>query len=151
MTDTRSPEQRRKIMKAVRTKHTGPELAVRKVLTRLGYRYRLHVKSLSGKPDIVFAGRRKAIFVNGCFWHAHGCEKGRAPKSRLDYWQPKLVANQERDRRNESQLRASGWDVLTLWACEIEDRETLAVTLTRFLGMPPRPRATGSPQCAIEA
>lgn len=86
--DTRTPEQRRRIMQSVGTKNTAPELIVRRLLYGMGYRYRLHRKDLPGRPDIAFIGRKKAIFVHGCFWHAHDCPKGRAPKSRLDYWQP---------------------------------------------------------------
>ena len=83
--DTRTPEQRRRIMQSVKTENTGPELVVRRLLHGMGYRYRLHRRDLAGKPDIVFVSRRKAIFVHGCFWHGHSCPKGRLPKSRLDY------------------------------------------------------------------
>ncbi len=86
--DTRTSEQRRRIMQAVKSRDTGPEMIVRRLLHRMGYRYRLHRKDLPGKPDVALVSRRKAIFVHGCFWHGHGCPKGRLPKSRLDYWQP---------------------------------------------------------------
>ena len=92
--DTRTPEQRRRIMQAVGSKHTGPELVVRRLLHRMGYRYRLHRRDLPGRPDIAFISRRKAIFVHGCFWHGHDCPKGRLPKSRLvpaDRLDPKAV------------------------------------------------------------
>lgn len=134
MVDTRTPQQRRRIMQSVKGKDTGPEMVVRRWLFSRGYRYRLHPKTLPGKPDIVMPGRRLAIFVHGCFWHGHDCIKGRAPKSRLDYWQPKLDNNRERDARKASELRALGWEVLTLWQCDIGDDARLARILERTLG-----------------
>lgn len=134
MADTRTPEQRRRIMQAVKTRDTGPELAVRRILFRLGYRYRLSAKELPGRPDIVFPGRKRAIFVHGCFWHGHGCAKGHAPKSRLDYWAPKLQANRARDAAQLHELEKLGWSVLTIWQCETRDQEALAANLKRFLG-----------------
>lgn len=134
--DTRSPEQRRRIMQSVGTANTGPEWVVRRLLHASGYRYRLHSKALPGKPDIVFGTRRKAIFVHGCFWHGHGCAKGRAPKSRLDYWGPKLEANKARDSRNEADLRGLGWEILTIWQCETKDEQTLLQRLRNFLANP---------------
>lgn len=131
--DTRTPEQRRRIMQAVKDKDTKPELVVRRLLHALGYRYRLHRKDLPGKPDIAFIGRRKAIFVHGCFWHWHGCPKGQLPKSRLDYWQPKLQENVNRDRTKIEQLEARGWRVLVVWQCELGDRERLATRLQDFV------------------
>lgn len=121
-------------MQSVKGKDTGPEMVVRRWLFSRGYRYRLHPKTLPGKPDIVMPGRRLAIFVHGCFWHGHDCIKGRAPKSRLDYWQPKLDNNRERDARKASELRALGWEVLTLWQCDIGDDARLARILERTLG-----------------
>ena len=134
MADTRTPEQRRRIMQAVKTRDTGPELTVRRVLFRLGYRYRLNAKKLPGHPDIVFPGRMRAIFVHGCFWHGHGCAKGLAPKSRLDYWEPKLRANRRRDAAQLLALQNLGWSVLTIWQCETHDEERLASNLKCFLG-----------------
>lgn len=133
MADTRTPEQRSRIMKAVGTKNTGPEWVVRRLLFSLGYRYRLHRRDLPGSPDIVFPSRKKAIFVHGCFWHAHGCKKGRAPKSRTEYWGAKLKANRDRDRRNQKALHKMGWDTLIVWQCEIPDEETLKAKLLAFL------------------
>jgi DNA mismatch endonuclease (patch repair protein) len=133
MADTRTPEQRRRIMQSVRTRDTGPELTVRRILCALGYRYRLNAKNLPGRPDIVLRGRMKAIFVHGCFWHAHGCKKGRAPKSRLNYWKPKLMANRNRDARQRRALKALGWSVLTVWQCETSDSEALRSRLSAFL------------------
>ena len=134
MADTRTPEQRRRIMQSVRTQDTGPELTVRRILFRLGYRYRLNAKQLPGRPDIVFPGRKLAIFVHGCFWHGHGCAKGQAPKSRLEYWGPKLRTNRERDAEQLLALENMGWSVLTIWQCEIYDEMALEVNLKHFLG-----------------
>ena len=134
MADTRTPEQRRRIMQAVKTRDTGPELTVRRMVYRLGYRYRLNAKKLPGRPDIVLPGRRQAIFVHGCFWHGHGCSKGQAPKSRLEYWEPKLTANRERDAAQVLALETLGWSVLIVWQCETGDPETLTAKLVRFLG-----------------
>ncbi len=131
--DTRTPEQRRRIMQAVKTKDTGPEMIVRRMLHSHGYRYRLHRKDLPGRPDIVFKGRRKAIFVHGCFWHGHGCSKGKLPKSKLSYWQPKIEQNMARDARNISELEADGWQVLVVWQCEIADRQALWLRLQEFV------------------
>lgn len=133
MADTRSPEQRKRIMQAVGSKDTKPEIAVRSLLHRLGYRYRLHRKELPGSPDIVFKKRMKVIFVHGCFWHSHGCQKGQAPKSRMEYWGPKLAENRQRDARNVSKLCADGWQVLTVWQCETKDLDNLEVRLRAFL------------------
>ncbi|WDR36191.1 very short patch repair endonuclease [Pseudomonas serboccidentalis] len=137
--DPRSVEQRRKIMQSVGTVHTRPEMVVRQNLYALGYRYRLHRKDLPGKPDIVFVTKRKVIFVNGCFWHGHGCPKGRLPKSRLDYWGPKIERNRQRDREIESALRLRGWDVLTVWQCELKDLHHLRCHLSAFLGPGKKP------------
>lgn len=134
MADTRTPEQRRRIMQAVKTKDTGPEWIVRRWLHSRGYRYRLHPKDLPGRPDIVLPGRRLAIFVHGCFWHSHDCDKGRAPKSKLDYWGPKLDANRERDARKANELEAQGWRVLTVWQCETKEEALLAAKLLPELG-----------------
>lgn len=120
-------------MRSVKTKDTGPELIVRRLLHAAGLRYRLHAKDLPGKPDIVFRRKKKAIFVHGCFWHGHGCDKGRAPKSKQDYWLPKLEANEGRDRRNVAALEAAGWTVLTVWQCDLKDIEALRKTLSDFV------------------
>tara|TARA_R110002072_G_scaffold302300_2_gene484640 strand:+ start:104 stop:508 length:405 start_codon:yes stop_codon:yes gene_type:complete len=131
--DTRTPEQRRRIMQSVKTQDTGPEMIVRRMLHSHGYRYRLHRKDLPGRPDIVFKGRRKAIFVNGCFWHGHGCSKGKLPKSKLNYWQPKIEQNMARDARKISELEANGWQVLVVWQCEIADSQALWRQLQEFV------------------
>lgn len=121
-------------MQAVKGKDTKPEWVVRRLLHRMGYRYRLHAHNLPGKPDIVFPARRKVIFVHGCFWHAHGCKIGRPPKSRSDYWLPKLEANSARDAAKQSQLEALGWSVLVVWQCETKDLPGLETKLHTFLG-----------------
>ena len=131
--DTRNPEQRRRIMQAVNTKNTGPELAVRRLLHGLGYRFRLHRKDLPGKPDIVLPRYRTAIFVHGCFWHAHGCSKGLPPRSNLHYWLPKLDQNVDRDKRKIEQLRSLGWRVEVIWQCELMEIGALATRLDTLL------------------
>jgi DNA mismatch endonuclease (patch repair protein) len=131
--DTRSPEQRRRIMQAVGSKNTKPEMTVRRLLHAMGYRFRLHRKDLPGRPDIVLPNYRKAIFVHGCFWHAYGCAKGQPPKSRHEYWLPKLEQNVERDRTKEEQLSALGWDVYVVWQCEMKDLDALAERLRAFV------------------
>lgn len=136
MADNRSQESRSALMARIGSKHTAPELTVRRLLHGLGYRFRLHRRDLPGKPDIVLPGRRKAIFVHGCFWHAHGCKIGQRPKSRPDFWLPKLARNQARDLANVENLRAAGWEVDVVWQCEIKDLEVLKQRLHSFLGPP---------------
>ena len=131
--DTRTPEKRSEIMSAVRTKDTGPEFIVRKLLSAQGYRYRLHRKDLPGCPDIVFPSRRKAMFIHGCFWHGHRCAKGRLPKSRLRYWKPKIIGNKKRDVRNLSKLRRLGWSVLTVWQCQLKKIKVTELKIRHFL------------------
>lgn len=120
-------------MQSVKTKDTGPEQLVRKALFAAGYRYRLHRKDLPGKPDIVFPSCKKAIFVHGCFWHGHGCSKGKLPKSRTEYWGPKIEANRQRDERNVETLQCAGWDVLVVWQCELSDRASAFERIARFV------------------
>lgn len=136
MIDRLDTARRSRLMQKVGTKDTGPEMAVRSILHRMGYRFRLHRKDLPGTPDIVLPRRRVALFVHGCFWHMHGCQKGRLPKSRLDYWEPKLLANRQRDERNVADLRAAGWSVAVVWQCELGDRESLEARLRTLLGEP---------------
>lgn len=139
--DTRTPEQRRRIMQSVRQKDTGPELAVRQALHALGYRFRLHPKTLPGRPDLVFPSRKKAILVHGCFWHGHGCSKGRLPVSRLDYWGPKIAGNKERDERTANELERFGWQCFVVWQCETKDMRGTVNNIVDFLG-PARGRKT---------
>lgn len=138
MTDTRTPAQRRRIMQSVKQKDTGPEIAVRRKLHALGYRFRLHARSLPGRPDLVFPSRKKVIFVNGCFWHGHDCGKGHLPKSRLDYWKPKIEANKARDERNINELKNADWESLVLWQCEVTRIDEAVDRVVRFLGPPTR-------------
>ena len=137
MADTLTPEERSALMARIRGVDTKPELTVRRALHAKGYRYRVHVRELPGRPDLVFAKRRTAVFVHGCFWHRHGCSRTSTPKSREEYWQSKFDANVERDRRNEALLLHGGWRVFVAWECEIERDETLIPRLVQFLG-PPR-------------
>lgn len=121
-------------MARIRSINTIPELRVRRVLHALGYRYRLHVRDLPGKPDIVFRRQRKVIFVHGCFWHQHsGCADGRLPRSRNDYWIPKLEKTIARDKMHIAQLRELGWGVLIIWECEMADEKELRARLVSFL------------------
>lgn len=139
MVDTRTPEQRRRIMQSVGTRNTLPELVVRRAVHSLGFRFRLHRKDLPGTPDLVLPRLRKVIFVNGCFWHGHeGCKKGALPKSRAEYWEPKISRNIERDRQVRTLLRDSGWDVLTVWQCQTKDTQALGRLLNDFLWSTPK-------------
>lgn len=132
--DSLSPRERSDIMARVRSKNSRPELAVRKLVFGLGYRYRLHARELPGCPDLVFRPRRKVIFVHGCFWHRHpNCALARMPKSRLDFWEPKLQGNRERDDRNKKALGGEGWKVLTIWECQLDNVERLKKVIRRFL------------------
>ena len=132
--DRLTPEQRSAHMRAVRQKNTRPEMAVRRMLHKLNYRYRLHRRDLPGTPDIVFKSRRKVVFVHGCFWHGHNCKVGGPAKSRTEYWGPKIARNRQRDEAAISQLREQGWVSLVVWECETKNREQLSRTLINFLG-----------------
>ena len=134
---TGNPEARSKNMRAIRSRNTMPELIVRRLTHRMGYRYRLHSKNLPRSPDLAFPGRTKAIFVHGCFWHRHDCVRGNlTPKTNQAYWLPKLRKNEERDARNLRELRACGWSVLVIWECEISDGDALAERIRNFLDSP---------------
>lgn len=141
MTPTEPPSpERSAVMRAVKGRDTGPERRLRSLLHAMGYRFRLHAADLPGKPDIVFRGRARAIFVHGCFWHGHDCRRGaRAPKTNAEYWREKIARNVARDARNEAALRGAEWGVETVWECELRDAESLRARLAAFLG---RPRAT---------
>ncbi len=122
MSDVFSPEKRSAVMRRVRSRDTGPERTVRKILTGLGLRYRLQRADLPGKPDIVMAGRRLAILVHGCFWHGHDCARGaRVPKQNQDYWLAKVGRNRARDSACSKALEAAGWRVSVVWECELRD------------------------------
>jgi DNA mismatch endonuclease (patch repair protein) len=136
MADTRTKEQRSRIMRSVGDRDTGPELTVRSLLHRLGYRYRLHRRDLPGRPDIVFPGKMKAIFIHGCFWHGHDCRKGKLPKSRGEYWIAKIKANQDRDARVVASLQDASWQALSVWQCELKNLDAINRVLREFLGPP---------------
>ncbi len=122
------------IMRAVKSTNTKPELAVRRLVHALGYRFRLHRKELPGKPDLVFVSRCKAIFVHGCFWHGHSCKRGaRVPRANRAYWIAKVSGNRERDLRHEKALRERGWSFLVVWECETSDSKRLSKKIVRFL------------------
>lgn len=141
--DTLTPAQRSERMSRVRGRDTLPEMIVRRMLHRLGYRFRLHRKDLPGKPDLVFASRRKVVFVHGCYWHGHGCRIGKPAKSNVEFWTAKIEANRARDARNEAALRAMGWDVLVVWQCELRDLQATEALLVSFLGSTSNPDRQG--------
>lgn len=129
------PEIVRRRMARIRKTDTEPELMVRRLARRLGFGYRLHRRDLPGTPDLTFVGRRKVILVHGCFWHHHDCPLGnKRPRSRLEYWTPKLARNVARDAVTQDALKALGWDVLIVWECETRDEQLLTRRLKTFLG-----------------
>lgn len=134
--DRISNEARSANMREIRSKGMKPELAVRRLVHKLGYRFRLHRSDLPGNPDLVFPSRRKVIFVHGCFWHQHddpGCRTSHTPRSNTDYWGPKLKRNVERDISARKALLSDRWAVLTLWECELKNQNLLADRLVKFL------------------
>jgi len=118
MSDTISTAERSRVMAAVKSKNTAPEMVVRRLVHAMGYRYRLHAKNLPGTPDLVFPSRRKIVNVNGCFWHMHSCGRCRIPSSRRAYWIAKMQRNAARDKRTKQALRKAGWRVLVIWECQ---------------------------------
>lgn len=140
--DTLTPKERSARMALVRGRDTKPEKLVRSLLHEMGYRFRLRTPRLPGKPDIIFRSRNKVLFVHGCFWHRHDdpeCKLARFPKSRLEFWQPKLEQNRERDERTRNELRRMGWSVEIVWECQLANQQSVRKELSRFLG-PPRIR-----------
>lgn len=132
--DPLTPNERSERMRLIRAKNTKPELIVRRLAWALGYRYRLHLKSLPGSPDLAFVGIRKAIFVHGCFWHQHKrCHHYVMPKSRLSFWLPKLESNVARDAKHLRTLRSSGWEVLVLWECQLNNTLAVSKRIRKFL------------------
>lgn len=134
--DKISPELRSENMRRIRSKDTKPEIRVRKLIFEMGYRYRLHWKKLPCKPDIIFPGRKKVIFVHGCFWHQHNdrnCNYVHKPKSRLNYWIPKLEKNKQRDIKNQKDIEDIGWKYLVIWECQIYNTEKLKEIIKKFL------------------
>lgn len=137
MVDHVTPEVRSRIMASVRSKGTGPEMAIRQSLHRRGYRYRLHRKDLPGRPDLTFVAKRKVLFINGCFWHLHpGCPRAKLPKSNRDFWVSKLERNRRRDADSIESLRKLGWDTMTVWQCELLDMDSALYRIVTFLGPP---------------
>jgi DNA mismatch endonuclease (patch repair protein) len=132
--DRLTKERRSWLMSRVRSKDTTTEIAVRRLVFGMGYRFRLHYKHLAGRPDLVFPSRRKVIFVNGCFWHGHEkCRYGRLPKTRVEFWKTKIENNRKRDRNSLINLASSGWSALTVWQCELKDPDALTDKLYEFL------------------
>jgi len=122
------------IMRSVRSTNTKPELIVRRLVWSLGFRYRVHRRDIPGTPDLAFIGKRKVLFVHGCFWHGHICPRGtRVPKTNTQYWVNKISGNRDRDRLIREKLRSQGWKVLEIWECEIRDEQSLARKLLAFL------------------
>ena len=132
--DTLSPKERSERMSKIRSKDSTPEMKLRSLVHGMGFRYRLHVKDLPGKPDLVFPARHAIIFMHGCFWHRHGeCKLARMPKSRLDFWQEKLEANRQRDLIHRQQLLELGWNILVVWECQLNDTANVARIIQEFL------------------
>lgn len=135
-----SPAKRSALMGRIRGRNTGPEIAVRRLLHAMGYRFRLHARDLPGRPDIVFRSRRAALFVHGCFWHRHDCDLAYTPKTRREFWQRKFDGNVRRDKRIKSELEAAGWRVIIAWECQLDNSAGLANRLAKCLGPPGRVR-----------
>jgi DNA mismatch endonuclease (patch repair protein) len=132
--DVLTPEQRRLNMSRIRGKDTKPEMIVRRLVHPLGFRYRLHVRTLPGSPDLVFPSKRKVIFVHGCFWHRHRCRYGKpTPSTRAAFWKAKLLRNVERDREARTALKKAGWKALVVWQCQTRNAPLLSSRIVRFL------------------
>ena len=135
MTDNISKERRSANMRAVRSQDTKPEIRVRQIVHRLGYRFRLHRRDLPGKPDLAFPSRKMAIFVHGCFWHQHkGCRRGSMPQTNTEFWRSKLERNVFRDSKQLENLKTNGWRSLVIWECETKDEKRVVARIRRFLG-----------------
>jgi len=133
--DTLTPEERSAHMAKIRSRDTKPEMLVRRLVFKMGYRYRLHRRDLPSKPDLVFPSRGKVIFVHGCFWHGHSCRfGGRIPKSRIEFWTTKITRTRERDEANLLKLAEMGWDALVIWECQLKDVQELERQIETFLG-----------------
>lgn len=134
MPDVLTPKQRKYCMSRIRGTNTRPELLVRRLVHALGYRYRLHVRTLPGCPDLVLPRHKKVIFVHGCFWHRHRCKYGRPqPQTNAAFWERKLLGNVQRDKRNLLALRRAGWRILTIWECQTRNSQQILDRLTKFL------------------
>lgn len=136
------PDQRRKIMAAIRGRDTKPELTVRSLLHVMGYRFKVNERRFGFRPDVLFTARRKVIFIHGCFWHGHDHATHRTPRTRSDFWQAKLAANRARDRRALEAFSAQDWESLVIWECEISNAVHLAGRLKAFLGPVRWPKVT---------
>ena len=133
MTDRLTPARRSWLMGRVRQKNTAPEIIVRSLAHRLGFRFRLHRKDLPGRPDLAFPKLRKVVFVHGCFWHRHDCKKATTPRSNSDYWRNKFAENVERDKKAIAELTSVGWESMIVWECETRDVDKLGASLSAFL------------------
>ena len=137
MTDTLTPMERSRLMAKIKGKNTGPERAVRSLLHRAGYRFRIHVRTLPGTPDIVLPRHRAIVFVHGCFWHRHpNCKTASTPKSHRKFWTDKFARNVANDRKHRRQLRRLGWRVLTVWECQLRHPERVLARIQKFLPAP---------------
>lgn len=135
MTDVVDPATRSRMMSGIRSKNTKPEMLIRKALHAQGFRFRLHVKDLPGKPDLVFPKYKAVVFVHGCFWHGHDCQYFKTPKTRTDFWVAKIEANKNRDQHNIQRLQRAGWRVLVVWECSTKqkDRASLSSGIVEWL------------------
>ncbi|MDO9007466.1 MAG: very short patch repair endonuclease [Thiobacillus sp.] len=134
LTTTKVDPQRARIMRAVKGQNTAPEMLVRRMIFAMGFRYRIHRADLPGKPDIAFIGRKKVIFVNGCFWHGHECSRGaRTPKQNTSYWVQKIARNKFRDQTNQTALISMGWQFMVIWECELKQLESTRERIMEFL------------------
>jgi DNA mismatch endonuclease (patch repair protein) len=133
MADIMTPVQRSERMSRIRSQDTKPEMLVRRFLHGKGLRFRLHARDLPGSPDLVLPKYRAVVFVEGCFWHGHSCQKGRVPGTNPDFWQAKVAANQARDKRNQRALRRDGWQVIRVWECQLSKSKTRDATLARLV------------------
>lgn len=136
MVDRLTTAQRSRLMSRIRSKDTKPEVAVRSMIHRLGFRFRLYRRDLPGTPDIVLPAHKAVVFVNGCFWHGHYCKRGKMPKSRVAYWRVKIAANRKRDERARRRLRRLGWKVVVVWECALRQPAALERRLLRVLRAP---------------
>jgi DNA mismatch endonuclease, patch repair protein len=134
--DRLTPIKRSWLMSRIKGRDTKPELIVRKMISAMGYRYRLYRKDLPGKPDIVFVSKRKVIFIHGCYWHGHNCKKGKLPKSNISFWKDKIETNKVRDKKNIRELKLLGWTVLTIWQCQLKKTLAVCKRIVDFLELP---------------
>ena len=139
MADSMNPETRSRVMSRIRGRDTRPEMYVRHAVWHAGFRYRLHLRSLPGAPDLVLARHYLIVFVNGCFWHQHGCSRSRRPSSNREFWDRKLDDNIARDARNRAALQELGWSVFTVWECSLEENTSELLSVLKGLQQLPKP------------